>query len=364
MIGSPSHYPGLENFAARDELVMIGITYRLNSFGWLTLPELDETDPRGVSSNRGMLDMLMALQWIQDNAPAFGGDPSRVTLLDQSSGATAILAMLASHRSAGLFSAAIALSGSPNITMDLKTAQGRFRPPVLTACGLPADAVGKVIRDCLDEMPADKVATLLPNKEFNVGFHLPHSATGAGYPALTVVDGDTIDVPIQHALGGVAAGGYKPIIDVPLYLMTMQAEMDSFSNDASINALSTDQYLDMLQETFDEAGFPEVRNKPEWTWCGSRNCGHYFDSSPYRGLGWMTPEEMRDQFEELYSHELAMSTELAYQTYGADVGFMCGNAFLAETARVNPAYKSPVYLNYGVQVPYRCADGRHAETLC
>ena len=81
MIGSPSHYPGLENFAARDELVMIGITYRLNSFGWLTLPELDETDPRGVSSNRGMLDMLMALQWIQDNAPAFGGDPSRVTLL-------------------------------------------------------------------------------------------------------------------------------------------------------------------------------------------------------------------------------------------------------------------------------------------
>ena len=60
----------------------------------------------------------------------------------------------------------------------------------------------------------------------------------------------------------------------------------------------------------------------------------------------------------------AMSTELAYQTYGADVGFMCGNAFLAETARVNPAYKSPVYLNYGVQVPYRCANGRHAETLC
>ena len=50
----------------------------------------------GVSGNYGLLDQIAALQWIQRNIAAFGGDPENVLLWGQSSGGTAILALVAS----------------------------------------------------------------------------------------------------------------------------------------------------------------------------------------------------------------------------------------------------------------------------
>jgi para-nitrobenzyl esterase len=65
-----------------------------------------------------LLDIQLALRWVQQNGAKFGGDPRRVTLIGQSSGGTNILALLASPASNGLFAAAISLSASPNITID------------------------------------------------------------------------------------------------------------------------------------------------------------------------------------------------------------------------------------------------------
>ena len=61
----------------------------------------------------------------QDNIASFGGDPKRVVIIGQSSGGTDILSLLASPGSKGLFSAAISLSGSPNITQDLTSAEAQ-----------------------------------------------------------------------------------------------------------------------------------------------------------------------------------------------------------------------------------------------
>jgi carboxylesterase type B len=97
--------------------------FRLGALGFLALPELSAADPRGSSGNYALLDIQLALQWVQANAHAFGGDAQRVTLIGQSSGGTNILALLASPTSVGLFSAGISLSGSPNITMDLTKAE-------------------------------------------------------------------------------------------------------------------------------------------------------------------------------------------------------------------------------------------------
>ena len=70
-----------------------------------------------MSGNLGILDQQLALSWVANNAAAFGGDPSRVTLIGQSSGGTSILAHLAAPASRGLFHAAISLSASPNISL-------------------------------------------------------------------------------------------------------------------------------------------------------------------------------------------------------------------------------------------------------
>lgn len=87
----------------RDGIVVVVISYRLgfDGFGWI----------EGAPSNRGMLDMIMALQWVQENIRAFGGDPDRVTISGQSAGGGAVLTLMCMRPAEKLFRAAISQSG-------------------------------------------------------------------------------------------------------------------------------------------------------------------------------------------------------------------------------------------------------------
>ena len=81
--GSTNSYAGLESLAARGEIILVAMNYRLAAFGWLSLPELDGLpgQSNGVSSNRGLLDIQESLRWVQRNVHSFGGDPGPVCLL-------------------------------------------------------------------------------------------------------------------------------------------------------------------------------------------------------------------------------------------------------------------------------------------
>ncbi len=102
--GSPSSpwYDGLA--FNRDGVVTVSISYRLgfDGFGWI--PD--------APHNRGLLDQIAALHWVQDNIAAFGGDPDRVTIAGQSAGGGSVWALLVSPVAKGLFSAAISHSGA------------------------------------------------------------------------------------------------------------------------------------------------------------------------------------------------------------------------------------------------------------
>jgi para-nitrobenzyl esterase len=97
---------------ARKGLVMITINYRLGVFGLLAHPELTKESEHKSSGNYGMLDQIAALQWVQKNVAAFGGDPSRVTIAGQSAGAGSVHNLTASPLAKGLFQRGIAESGS------------------------------------------------------------------------------------------------------------------------------------------------------------------------------------------------------------------------------------------------------------
>ena len=127
MTQGKSGWYDLALLAAQGPVVAVSINYRLNVIGWLATPELKKRDPRPSSGNLGLLDQQFALKWLQRNAAAFNIDRKRVTLFGQSSGGTAILALLASPGSRGLFSGAISLSGSPNITASLASAEAQNR---------------------------------------------------------------------------------------------------------------------------------------------------------------------------------------------------------------------------------------------
>jgi len=63
----------------------------------LALDVLSERDPRKVSGNYGILDLIQALKWIQANIKPFGGDPDNVSIFGQSSGGTQYMHYLFLH---------------------------------------------------------------------------------------------------------------------------------------------------------------------------------------------------------------------------------------------------------------------------
>jgi para-nitrobenzyl esterase len=104
---------------ARDGVVVVTFNYRvgLEGFGYVD----------GTPANRGLLDQVAALEWVQENIGAFGGDPARVTVFGQSAGGGSVAALLAMPRAAGLFQRAIAQSvqGSyfaPGLAADITRA--------------------------------------------------------------------------------------------------------------------------------------------------------------------------------------------------------------------------------------------------
>ncbi len=109
-IGSGDTYIGAA-LAARQNVVVITINYRLGPFGWFAHPALANGDPLDDSGNYGTLDIVRALEWTRDNAAAFGGDPENVTVFGESAGAFDTLAMMASPLASGLFHRAISQSG-------------------------------------------------------------------------------------------------------------------------------------------------------------------------------------------------------------------------------------------------------------
>ena len=96
---------------AHKGVIVVTIAYRLGPLGFLAHPELTRESPHHSSGNYGLMDQIAALEWIQRNIAAFGGDPKSVTIAGQSSGAISVSILMASPRAKGLFQRAIGESG-------------------------------------------------------------------------------------------------------------------------------------------------------------------------------------------------------------------------------------------------------------
>ena len=105
-------WPPLGETLARRGIVVVSINYRLGIFGFYSTPQLTAESPDHRSGNYGQLDQLAALDWVQKNIARFGGDPHRVTVAGQSSGALDICNLIASPLATGLFQRAILESGA------------------------------------------------------------------------------------------------------------------------------------------------------------------------------------------------------------------------------------------------------------
>lgn len=147
-------------------VVVVTLNYRLGVLGWLAHPALTAESPDATSGNYGLQDQQLALQWVQNNIAAFGGDPNNVTIFGESAGGVSVHAHMISPQSAGLFHRAIIQSGAYAMTFPtLVTAEAQG-----TAF---ASQVGCANQDlaCLRAVP---VATILQNQNPAPNAFVPH----------------------------------------------------------------------------------------------------------------------------------------------------------------------------------------------
>ena len=197
--------PG-ELFAARG-VVFVSINYRLGPLGFFAHPALESP-----VANFGLMDMVVALEWVRDNIVAFGGDPGRVTVFGVSAGGMAVSLLLASDAAQGLFHGAIAQSGYG--TWALPRTVGAPAPAPLGMDLNPAKSAESLARELVeraspgaetaDELRALDATALM---EAVQGFHLPvvDGVTLREEPGVLFLAGKQHDVPVMT--GGTSFDG-------------------------------------------------------------------------------------------------------------------------------------------------------------
>ncbi len=118
--GSGQELPAYDgaSLASSGDLVIVSLNHRLNILGFLDLSAYGEK--YAMSGNLGILDIIMALEWVRDNIANFGGDPGNVTIFGQSGGGGKVSTLLGTPRASGLFHKAIVQSGSMISAMEPK----------------------------------------------------------------------------------------------------------------------------------------------------------------------------------------------------------------------------------------------------
>jgi len=104
---------------AKLGVVVVSMNYRLGIFGFLAHPGLAAESDKKAAGNYGLMDQTVALQWVQRNIAAFGGDPGNVTIFGESAGSFSVSAQMASPLAKGLFHKAIGESGGAFSKVDL-----------------------------------------------------------------------------------------------------------------------------------------------------------------------------------------------------------------------------------------------------
>ncbi|HJQ70274.1 MAG TPA: carboxylesterase/lipase family protein [Blastocatellia bacterium] len=148
---------------AKKGVVLITINYRLGPLGYLAHPELTAESPQHSSGNYGVLDQIAALKWVQKNAAAFGGDPSRVTIFGESAGSWSVNVLVASPLAKGLFHRAIGQSGASfgpmtHLKEDRKSLQAAEKSGAAFAKAIGADSLKE-----MRAVPAEKIVDVFNN---------------------------------------------------------------------------------------------------------------------------------------------------------------------------------------------------------
>lgn len=142
--GSSQELPSYdgERLARTGDVVVVSINHRLNVLGFLDLSAYGEEF--ATSANNSILDMKLALEWVQTNIENFGGDPDNVTIFGQSGGGAKVNTLMAMPAAQGLFHKAINMSGSFRQGLLTRETTQKIAAKTLAELGIEAAEVDKI----------------------------------------------------------------------------------------------------------------------------------------------------------------------------------------------------------------------------
>ncbi len=140
--GNHSMYDGAQ-LAHLGDVVVVSVTHRLSSFGYLNLADLDPGGRWADAGAAGMLDLIAALEWVRDNIENFGGDPDCVMIFGQSGGGWKASTLLGMPAARGLFHRAAVQSGSL-VTHVTREASAQVAQAFIQQLGLTPSTIGRI----------------------------------------------------------------------------------------------------------------------------------------------------------------------------------------------------------------------------
>lgn len=198
--GSGSSPQNFGSELTKQGVILVNINYRLGRFGFFAHPALSAEIPNEPKGNYGYMDQIAALQWIQKNIAAFGGDPKNVTIFGFSAGGVSVHSLLTIPAAKGLFSKLISESGGG-------------RDGVLT--GRP---INKENADLFYKVSAETIGINFAKKQGIEGTDVSALVKLRALPAENIVDGG------QETDGQDGSRTYSgPILDGKLVIETAES---------------------------------------------------------------------------------------------------------------------------------------------
>ena len=139
----------------KHDVIVVTINYRLGPLGWFTHPSIQGLQ-NGIdkTSNFGTLDIISALEWVNENIDAFGGNSENITIFGESAGGHNVLSLLVSDKAKGLFHKAISMSGyTESISLEDAHKQKKQSP---TSNYSTWEVVNKIVKNQSDKNSQDQ----------------------------------------------------------------------------------------------------------------------------------------------------------------------------------------------------------------
>ena len=151
---------------SRGGVVVVTINYRLGMLGWME--NVQAWDRNTIPGNQAIRDQILALQWVQKNIAAFGGDPNMVTVFGESAGGTSIRALLSAPSAFGLYKRVAGESDPHNIPYMLPSDAAKMSNYFMQqlGCGVTdlACVQSKSVNDLLEAQLKSNAQVLADNK--------------------------------------------------------------------------------------------------------------------------------------------------------------------------------------------------------